>query len=1380
MRTLTPHIIGRNGRPIHWMTALLAAGFLTVAGSTLFAQAPEGPEALRAAAEQHIAQADSARDAGREGTALQVYEEARDAYMELSEQFPEWSVAEVQSRLFYCRQELSALEMAMESDDDDELGFILNMIEQQGIEPAKTEPVQPAVETVEGTQVIQPMLVQETEIVEDFADLNRSVPSSEAYYPAPGSEKRFRKEGGAGASVGATREVQKQVTELQRRNEKLEEETKQAQRELEKTALSLKETQQREEQLKADLKRARSAGGTDWDAPVPLGGSMGALQAGPDLSSDVKELERTVKQLEREKADMVGTVADLQKRLKNAGQPARGVSAADAVGSKRSDLEAENRKLTVELGRTKDQVEALRRQLSSRKEEERVYSEVIENTDARWSQDNLKLKQELNRERSTSMELQEAVKSLRASLNQAERERMDLLKEQRERIPAVEDAKSRYEAKNTELQGRLNQTMQELAGVKRRMLEQADALSRQTTQNKTLAERLDLLQEDYLKLANSSAVTAAENVDHKGEAEQLMREMEGLRRDMEGVQDEVQEKDRYAEQLKAAGRQLDAMQADLADRDFAYKKAVADLETSRREIEGLRKIKTSLEISQLEKVEWNQQKEQLQARLDDALVEKMDVEVALAKMASEKNNAEKLTEKVKSDYAEVIRKNEDLQKKMAARSGERSQETDKLNDRVAQLQRQTEQKDKRIQEMASHESEVASLRSELGVLELKHRDDVKETQLALITEKKKNESLASQMQDMQSRLAAVGAEADGYRGTTQNLEKEKQELERRLDGEGRRQHEELLSMKKELAQEKVNSATWQDEIRRLQAQMKELSDTKLSYEKKLIESEKEKDDLEREVIESDEAWRVKLAAAMKDAEVSAERQENVAKTTQQFQAALQAAEHKTEEWVVQVAEKEKRISDLKQANKELESKITQAVQAATSFTDKTEAELSRLQKQNADLRARTQEMDRLQAAAEKKEETIHNYEAELKTANEQLARLSEAKKQWSASNEETQGQLSIIQDKVAALTRQLNDAQAGKETLEKDLLAARNDLSTMQADRKQGAARDAELEKTRNELVGVQKELAQVRKESEKTGERAEQLESVERELKEARKLLANVQKSNELNVKLVERMKKDMETSGTVGAQLAELSKERDQLMEQVRDWQSKCEKISADQAEQRNDTEQRNAQIAKQTQLITELNTSLKEKEQAITEMSNANKAQELEQARLTQEIKKLSLEQAAAELRAQEVQAKWKELNAEKKGFSKQAEALDDQLAKATKDRERLAAELEVSRNKAEMVDELKRNVKKLEADLSAGISERNALDGRIVEIGKALEAQQKASEESADQLQEMKKTLADQTDEVNKLRSERDVLSARVEALTSELNKATETLESLANY
>ncbi|MDD4735667.1 MAG: hypothetical protein PHP44_06130, partial [Kiritimatiellae bacterium] len=1231
MRTLILRFTGRKGRPVLWMMVLLAAGFLTVAGTTLFAQATESPEALRDAAERNIAQADAARDAGRDGTALQVYEQARDTYMEISEQFPEWSVAEVQSRLFYCRQEISTLELAMETDGDDELGFILDMIEQQELEPAKNEPVQPVVEMAEDIQIIQPVHVQETEVIEDSGDLNRSVPSSEVYYPVPGSDKRFRKEGAVAAPVGAPQGMEKELTNLQRRNEELKKETQQlygqaeelerlrrqwdqaqneqkkmqkemadlqmrlskkdqgshrdlqqAQRELEKTNGLLKDAQQREEQLKMELKRARAAGGNDWDAPVPLGDSMGSMQGGKDYSGEIKDLEKTIKQLERDKADMAGTLADLQKQLKNAGKPARGDAAGDSVAIRRSDLEAENRKLMVDLGRTRDQVEALQRQLSSRKEDERVYSEVIENTDARWSQDNLKLKQELNRERSAFMELQETVKTLRASLDQAERERLDLLKEQRERIPAVEDAKSRYEAKNTELQSRLNQTMQELAGVKRRMFDQADALNRQTSQNRSLAEQMDSLQEDYLKLANSSALTAAENVENKGKTEQLMQEMEALRR-------EAREKERYAEQLTAAERQLDALQSDLADRDFAYKRVQTDLESAAKEIDELRKTKSSLELSQLEKVEWNQQKEQLQARLDDALAEKMDVEVALGKMLSEKNNAEKLTEKIKSEYAEAVRKNEDLQKKLASRSGEKSRETDDLHDQIAQFQRQLEQKDKRIQEMASQEMEAVSLRSELGALELKHRDDVKETQLALITEKKKNEALASQMQDVQSRLAAAGAEVDGYRSTIQDLEKEKQELERRLDGEGRRQHEELLSMKKELAQEKENSATWQDEIRRLQSQLKDLGDTKLSYEKKLIESEKEKDDLEREVIESDEAWRVKLAAALKDAEAVVAQHMDVEKTNQQLQSAVRSAERKTEEWVIQVAEKDKQISDLKRANKELESKISQAVQAATSFTDKTEAELGRLQKQNADLRARTQEMGQLRDAAEKKEEAIHKYEAELKSANEQLARLGEAKKQWSASNEEVQGQLSIIQNKVADLTRQLNETRADNETLQKDLLAAKNELSTMHANEKQGTQREAELEKTKNELAGLKKDLLRVQQEAERAGERAAQLEDSERELNETRQQLANLQKSNELNVKLVERMKKDLETAGSVGAQLADLSKERDQLMEQVRDWQSKYEKVRTEQTEQKNEAEQWNAQIAKQTQLIAELHATL-----------------------------------------------------------------------------------------------------------------------------------------------------------------------------------------------
>jgi len=418
--------------------------------------------------------------------------------------------------------------------------------------------------------------------------------------------------------------MQKEMAALQARLEKKDRggsrELQQAQRDLEKAERLIKEAQAREEQLKAELQRARAAGGNDWDAPVPVGGAVPVARQPSASGAErrVRDLENTIKQLEREKAESAATLSGLQKKLNDAERAARRKPADTAV-PERDGMEAENRKLTVELARAQDRVEALQAQLASRKEDERVYSEMIEDTDARWSQDNLRLKQELNRERSNALELQETVKLLRASLDKAERERLELLQEQKERIPAVEDARNRYEAQNADLQRKLNQTMQELAGMKRKTLDQADALSRQTAQNRTLAEKLDALQADYLKLANSSAVTASENVSAQSEMDRMKNEMEGLRR-------EVQEMDRYAEQLQLAGRQVEALQAELADRDLALNKLQAERHAADREMEALRQTQSSLELAQLEKVEWNQTKEQLQARVDDMLAEKMDLE----------------------------------------------------------------------------------------------------------------------------------------------------------------------------------------------------------------------------------------------------------------------------------------------------------------------------------------------------------------------------------------------------------------------------------------------------------------------------------------------------------------------------------------------------------------------------------------------------------------------------------------------------------------------------------------------------------------------------------------------------------------------------------
>jgi DNA repair exonuclease SbcCD ATPase subunit len=186
-----------------------------------------------------------------------------------------------------------------------------------------------------------------------------------------------------------------------------------ARRELENQNRRLKEAEAREQQLKKDLQQARMAVPNDWDAPVPLAGSSAAGAGSSDSGRERAALEKKVAQLEREKNEAAATVTDLQRKLKESDRNAKSPASQGADAEKADGLAAENRKLTAELGRVRDQLAELQHQTESRQAEQQVLSKEVESTDARCRRRPLSLSQELNRERSRSMELQETVTTLR-------------------------------------------------------------------------------------------------------------------------------------------------------------------------------------------------------------------------------------------------------------------------------------------------------------------------------------------------------------------------------------------------------------------------------------------------------------------------------------------------------------------------------------------------------------------------------------------------------------------------------------------------------------------------------------------------------------------------------------------------------------------------------------------------------------------------------------------------------------------------------------------------------------------------------------------------------------------------------------------------------
>jgi len=666
--------------------------------------------------------------------------------------------------------------------------------------------------------------------------------------------------------------------------------------------------------------------------------------------------------------------------------------------------------------------------------------------------------------------------------------------------------------------------------------------------------------------------------------------------------------------------------------------------------------------------------------------------------------------------------------------------------------------------------------------------------------------LRAELDDARSQLAELEASAAAKReelkalaaegGRTRELQKE---LER-LSGEAEPARKRAESLERELkearrAQESLD--------KRLAQTAEALESTKTSLQE--LESAKQKSDDE-------------LAQARADLEARSEEQ-------QKLQARIEALEQEssrgTDEAQRQVAELERRNSELEQAVGVQEASRTALEQELKALGDARDQAVADWEQK---LSALQQERDRIEAEREAQVAAHERLEHELKGLREGQSDQERATAQRIEALEqervELQQQLdarSKAQEKLEAERDQLNQAQQDLEQSHarqiEELEQARSELQAeldqrevsrqqaadeLDALRAAQAALQQEHEQTR---VGLEAELESLRQAREEVeGEAGGRI----RELEEERDRLTGEAAAQSQRVQALEadaarlgtELSEQAESRAGLEKQLAEFQAEREDLraeLERVRQAREEVEGEAGGRIRELEEERDRLAgEAAAQTERLQALEAEQERLAAALGEQSELR-------ARLEASVAEAEQAGRAADDRAASLEAELAAARAaatdERAALDSQLQSLRDAAAEAEREHETRIAELEQAQGDATttLSEQLEALGRQLESEREAHAAAEAALedartgleesgrsvDARIVELQKhvgEVEAQLRAQEEARAQAEKSVASLqaeqAQRASQLEKIGSERSGLGQRVAELEQRVREATQ--------
>ena len=1152
-------------------------------------------------------------------------------------------------------------------------------------------------------------------------------------------------------------EADKQTAQLKRELEAVQKSDKSGDRAVSRQLRALKkqistleqdaiEAGRREQILHARIDVLQS-GGEDWDAPVPLGTFMSAPAPADDsraleqLKKELAQREKEVRSLEKDQVALQCEVSKLRsaKREEDRRSP---VDATAPDTKKITELQQANRRLATERQQLEERTQVLQRQLDAEQKGRNLLTTELESTDQRRSMDLLQTKQALTAERSRNVELEETVRALQTQLRDEGTRKEELQQTLRAARLAGTDSLGQREEAVSDCQDKLA------------LAEQAAVLQQKNAQD--LQEKLDevrrrmmeqqmkegQLQRDYLQLAEATAVTASENLSMKSKYTNALNELEAAR-DQLGVMTGLEEQLEQTQAALAAAemsrnQRVEELQVVLEQQRAELQQVQEQCATQDAQLSSFAKLESEVELQQLEKAEWQQWREQQQAREADLLAEKMDVEIRLATMTSEKAAVERTLDKMKADYRELAKRAESNELALQQVQREHEQALNAQQQETERYRLLAEQRKDHQEGADIYREQVAALQRQLDQIKQRGQVDLQQLQAEFQAQQLANGQLEQSVSDAQQQVTRWMDEARMLKAAVAQVEQEKQKLGAQVDVLARENHEAQLETQRILAQEKTVSADYQDQSAALRDQLKNAQHQNMAYEKRILELERAQTESAQEIDRLESSLREDLARTVKEGEGLTARVRTYEERIKELEQQRQAFQQQVEDSALSIVQKDRALEQITTGMDELKQEHKAALNRVQVELVKQKQQLEQVMVQRAaekrmlkesialseqDRQTLEREIERAdQAWRERLAEVVKERAAEhdkMQAMQKELDRFTQARRQWNSANEDISNQMKEIQSQVSGLTRQLQVEKEAKDAL----LAEKKALENAAA--RSSAEQNVELEKVREALILAQKTGAQTRD-----------------------------------GVKELQ-------------AQLAKMEAGKRELESSVAGYKQQLE----DQKQSAEQVRQSTAKLEQQLQLEKDAKKALLAEKKTLENAAarSAEQKAELEKVRGALVLAQRTGAQTRDGLK--KLQTQYDDLLTSTETNKKLIDRLKVDLADAEKllescggDKEELRAAVNSSRG----------TMKDMQAKLAGLEAGKRALESKVAGYEQQFNEQKKSDEQvrrSAIQLEQQLELLKQKLADSEK---EKQALNVRVKSLTQELRQATETLESLANF
>ncbi|XP_041344401.1 CAP-Gly domain-containing linker protein 1 isoform X2 [Pyrgilauda ruficollis] len=536
----------------------------------------------------------------------------------------------------------------------------------------------------------------------------------------------------------------------------------------------------------------------------------------------------------------------------------------------------------------------------------------------------------------------------------------------------------------------------------------------------------------------------------------------------------------------------------------------------------------------------------------------------------------------------------------------------------------------------------------------------------------------------------------------------------------------------------------------------------LDFEKNLSAVNQVKDSLEKEL----QVLKEKFTSAADEAEnVQQAMQETVKKLNQkEEQFALMSSEleqlkSSLTEMERKLREREEREQQLMEAKAKLENDIAEIMKSSGDSS----AQLTRM---NDELRLKERQLEQIQL--------------ELTKANEKAAQLEENVEQTTQKAEQSQQEtLKIHQAELKTLQDHLTD-------MKKQIESSQHQYKDLQAKHEKEmselvAKHDADIQGFKQNLLDAEEALKSAQR---KNSELEAQAEELQKQAEQARSLSSEVASSRKEIEQMSDKMRALISEKETLAQEGNTLKLERGPLLSKLKELESKISLMQQDQeelkAENKRILKQKEEAEAKSQQESTEKGALVSEKSKLLSELeavqaellkaAQENEALQSLELTLFQKLEELQASKDAMDVAYQKHVKEWEELESYQKRLLEEKDAV-------LKDKDDVIQKLGSS------CEALVRDQRELQQQVSALAAERVSALGELL----ALQDRHKALEEELGRVsldrQEEKEMLLKDTEKLqvslDKAVSENQVLKVREEELQTQLTKAMKDTEELQN-